>query len=131
MIRVFLSPVLQDLLTPAEQTDLMADFQQYKATGIPADYFGRDAPYDHPHTLPRVRQAELQHLHLIDPARYPARTPQYQRTSDDHLVYCPGFFQLNHYLLLAILMPSAHAAARDNSIMASLADLAERFRGQY
>ncbi|WP_231971499.1 type II toxin-antitoxin system YafO family toxin [Thiohalobacter thiocyanaticus] len=111
---------------------LVADFKQYKETGIPASYFGRDIPYDHPHTLPSVRSEQIMHLHLAEETRqWTKQQPQYNRTSDHHLVYCQGFFDLNCFLLMAILRPDAHHQARDNTIMRNLATMAAKFRAEF
>ncbi|MES9883113.1 MAG: type II toxin-antitoxin system YafO family toxin [Sedimenticola sp.] len=114
MIEVFKSLLIEQQLTPTEFDGLVADLQQYKESGIPADYFGRDAPYDHPHTLPSVRQEEAAYLHLADDSQqWPIHRVRFYRTSDKHLVYCHGFFKEDHYLLMIILEPDAHNQARN------------------
>jgi len=131
-MRVFKTNLIKSQLSQSELEQLTKDFRQYKQTGIPADTFGRDALYDHPHTLPSVRQAELRHLHIIEVSK--GATPnsnQYYRTSDDHLVYCEGFFNSDDYLLISILSPNAHEQARTNGVMFKLAEMAEDFRNQY
>ena len=54
-------------MSNAHITQLAADFKRYKETGVPADHFGRDAPYNHINSLPSVRLQKLQHLHLLTP----------------------------------------------------------------
>ncbi len=68
---------------------LKEDFKQYKESGIIPSNFGRDAAYNHPNTLPSVRQEEVYHVHLEE-AGYPwnVRAVQFYKTSDTHLVYC-------------------------------------------
>ena len=118
--------------TRPSTSNVAADFKRYKETGIPAACFGRDVPYDHPHTLPSVRSENLMHLHLAEGAQHWAnRQTQYNRTSDHHLVYCRGFYGADHFLLMAILKPDAHAQAHNNSIMGKLAIMAAKFRAQF
>lgn len=131
-MRVFKTNLIKSQLSEPELEQLTRDFKQYKQTGIPADTFGRDALYDYPHTLPSVRHAELRHLHIIEVScgSIP-NSNQYYRTSDDHLVYCEGFFNSGDFLMISILSPNAHAQARKNSLMFKLAEMAEDFRNQY
>lgn len=132
MIRVFKSQVIAQQLNVHELNQLATDFKRYKSTGIPAIYFGRDVPYDHPHTLHGVRNERIMHLHLAEGARYwPDRQVQFGRTSDHHLVYCQGFYNADYFLLMAILRPDAHVQARNNSIMSKLATMAAKFHAKY
>jgi len=132
VIRVFKSDIIDQQLGKRELEQLAADFKRYKETGIPAASFGRDVPYDHTHTLPSVRSEDLMHLHLAEGAQHwTGRQAQYNRTSDQHLVYCRGFYKTDHFLLMSILKPDAHAQARNNSIMSNLAIMAAKFRAQF
>lgn len=132
MIRVFKSDLIGQQLGKSELEQLAADFKRYKETGIPSACFGRDALYDHPHTLSSVRSEDLMHLHLAEGVQHWARQQaQYNRTSDHHLVYCRGFYQTDHFLLMSILNPDAHAQALNNSIMSNLAIMAAKFRAQF
>lgn len=132
MIRVFKTNLISQQFSDKELTQLVSDFKRYKETGIPAHYFGRDVPYDHPHTLPSVRMEELRHLHILESSTQKApRRAQYYRTSDDHLVYCPGSNNSDHFLLISLLTPDAHEQSRDNNLMANMAVIAERFRQHY
>ena len=111
---------------------LAADFKHYKKTGVPADHFGRDAPYNHINSLPSVRLQELQHLHLLtQPLSKIRSSRQFNKTSDDHLVYCQGFYSNELYLLIALLSPDAHEQARNNNVMLKMAQISEKFRNQY
>ena len=131
-MRIFKTDLIRRQLDDQELQQLEDDFYRYKDTDIPASTFGRDALYDHPHTLPSVRQAQLRHLHLISLGRTNKKNqPQYYRTSDDHLIYCEGFYNQQDYLLITILSPNAHASARKNSLMFNLAGIAENFRDKY
>lgn len=132
MIRVFKSSVMIKALTEQELTQLVDDFKQYKMTGIPPEYFGRDVPYDHPNTLPSVLAEEIQHLHLgSDDEPLPLRNIQFHRTSDVHLVYCQGAIHSDCFLLMAILRPNAHEQANNRDVMFKLAKMAENFRSHY
>ena len=111
---------------------LAADFKRYKETGIPADHFGRDALYNHINSLPSVRVQELQHMHLLTQQHSKTHSlRQFNKTSDDHLVYCQGFYSNEIYLLIALLSPNAHEQARNNNIMLKMAQFSEKFRNQY
>jgi len=132
VIRVFKSTIISRQLDRRELEQLVADFKRYKETGIPAACFGRDVPYDHPHTLSSVRSEGLMHLHLAEGGRdWSNCKAQYDRTSDHHLVYCAGFYKADHFLMMTILKPDAHNKARNNSIMSNLAIMAAKFRAQF
>jgi mRNA interferase YafO len=97
------------------------------------DLFGRDVPYNHPNTLPSVKAEELWHIHLLDgESSWPAHCKkQDDKTSDDHLVYCPPYQTPHCFLLIAILSPDAHAQALKNQVMLDLAKMAENFRMRF
>jgi len=108
-IRVFFHTELKNILSPSEATDLKSDFKNYKETGKVPDTFGRDALYNHTNSLPILKSEEVAHIHLADnDKRWPIHTLQFNRTSDEHLIYCQGYFDKNCYLLMAILTPDAH-----------------------
>jgi len=131
-IRVIYHKSLENILTEDELSSLKADFASYKGSGEIPDTFGRDALYNHPHSLPVVLNEELAHIHLADDeTNWPKDRPQYQCTSDKHLVYCQGYNDRNCYLLMAILAPDAHDKANNNTIMHNLGKMAEKFRNQY
>lgn len=130
-MRIFKGKIFRDQLTDEEQTQLVEDFRRYRTTGELPDTFGRDAPYDHPHTLPTVLAEEIRHIHLAEEHPWPVHSIQYQRTSDVHLIYCQGALHDDHYLLIAILAPNAHEQARDNNMMMKLGLTAEKFRQRY
>lgn len=131
-VRVFFHKDLKERLTDAEQAALKADFKQYKETGVVPDTFGRDAPYNHPNSLPIVKAEKLSHIHLGDPDNpWPLHIVQFNRKSDVHLVYCQGHTDENCYLLMAILSPNAHDLANNRTIMFNLGKMAERFRNRY
>lgn len=130
-VRVYASKLIRQTLSQQELANLVADFRAYKAgEGLP-DTFGRDALYDHPHTYPLVREEEVQHIHLVDPSYWPVYSLRFQRTSDEHLVYCQGLHDENCYLLIQILRPDAHDQARNNNIMRVIATEAGKFRDQF
>ena len=132
MLRIFNSLVIKEQLSEVELRDLSSDFRTYKETGILPSTFGRDALYDHINNSSIVKSEELRHLHLRgqdDP--WPIYALQYQRTSDVHMVYCQGFHQKNHFLLMSILAPNAHEQARQRGLMYKLGSMAENFRNKY
>ncbi|TLX53814.1 mRNA interferase YafO [Stutzerimonas nosocomialis] len=106
---------------------LIGDFRSYKENDELPDYFGRDAPYIQPAAAYKAR---LMHMH-INPAGFPRRLPQMDRTSDIALVYVQGEIEENHFCLLALFNPDAHAKARDEKLMQWLSRLAQKFRDQY
>ncbi len=129
MIEIFKTDLIRKQTTPTELNQLEKDFVQYKNTGIPANCFGRDALYNHVNSLPSVLSAELKHIHILTPAHKPANAVrQFNKTSDDHLVYCNGYYSNEAYLLIGILTPDAHVQSRNNNIMFQLAQIAEKFR---
>jgi hypothetical protein len=65
VIRIFKTDLIREQMSSEHLAQLTADFKCYKETGIPADHFGRDAPYNHVNSLPSVRLQELQHLHWV------------------------------------------------------------------
>ena len=132
MIRVFKSSVIRELLDPIDLENLVKDFKRYKEEGVQPDTFGRDVHYDHPHSLPSIRQEEVRHIHLQDKnSHWRVRTIQYYRTSDTHLVYCQGAMHDDRFLLITILKPDAHDQARNNNIMTAIARQAALFREKH
>ena len=133
-VRIFHHRSLHDacLELGVDLAALKEDFSQYKKTGMPPGNFGRDAEYNHPNSLPIVRQARIAHIHIENPDQpWHMRTVQFGRTSDTHLVYCRGIGDPNCYLLMALLSPDAHDQARNNNIMFNLGKMAEKFRNKY
>jgi mRNA interferase YafO len=131
-MRIFKGLIFRQQLNDAEQAALVQDFTHYKTTGHLPDTFGRDVPFDHPHTLPLAMQERVCHLHLAPAnALWSSEKPQYSRTSDDHLIYCQGALEEECFLLISILRPDAHDQARDNNVMHKLARAAELFRMKY
>ena len=132
MIRVFKTDLIREQMSDEHLIQLASDFKRYKETGIPAENFGRDAPYNHMNSLPSVRLQELQHLHLLTQPDSKTRSlRQFNKTSDDHLVYCQGFYSNEAYLLIALLSPDAHGQARNNNIMLKMAQISEKFRNKF
>ena len=132
-IRVFKSNIIRTQLTQTELDALANDFRRYKTgDGVP-DLFGRDVPYDHPHTLPIIKNEEVWHMHLADPEQpWPTfHTIQFRKTSDIHLVYCQGGIDQSAYLLMTILSPDGHDQAKDNTVMCKLGFMAEKFRNRF
>ncbi len=132
MTRVFKSKVIQQQLSKEELKVLTSDFKGYKETGIVPEHFGRDVPYDHPHTIPIVKMEEVKHIHLGSEGKpLPINKIQFYRTSDIHLVYCQGALNDNCYLLMTILSPDGHEQAKSRDIMYKLGVMAEKFRQVY
>jgi mRNA interferase YafO len=133
-VRVFHHKTLEQIFTQ-HGLDLIAlkeDFKRYKESGVPPSLFGRDAKYNHPNTLPIVRQEKLSHIHLEEPDKpWPVRAVQFSKTSDVHLVYCRGFHDEDCFLLMALLSPNAHDQALNRTIMYNLGKMAEKFRIKY
>ena len=133
-IRLFTHPILTDALGTDKTKALVADFRAYKENkGLPAT-FGRDVPYNYTHNRSYL---ELQHLHFKT-AGFPIRLMQFHRTSDYVLVYCPGFTNSDHYLLIAIIKHWDKSKPRvientdrDNQLMYKLELIAEDFREKH
>ncbi len=129
MIRIFKTDLIREQMSSEHLAQLASDFKRYKETGVPAGHFGRDAPYNHVNSLPSVRLQELQHLHLlIQPQNQTQNSRQFNKTSDDHLVYCQEFYSNEVYLLIALLSPNAHEQARNNNVMLKMVQISEKFR---
>ena len=63
VVRVFKSSIIRQILSEEELEALIDDFTHYKLTGIIPDNFGRDAPFNHPNSMPIVLAEEIQHIH--------------------------------------------------------------------
>lgn len=128
-MKVFIHRDLKKQLAASQLEALKKDFINYKNTGVLPDNFGRDVLYDHPYTPRKVLDNDVWHLHLKTASVvWPPYFQPYQRTSDDHLVYCQGMLHDDHYLFIALLTPDAHQLARNANQMWRIGDLAERFR---
>lgn len=135
-VRIFMHNLIKDDLTEVECEQLVNDFRNYKeGKGLPVT-FGRDVPYDH--TFNRA-YLELMHLHLKrNGQRFPLRMVQFNRTSGSVLVYCPGFFDKNAYLLIAIAKhydsrkpKEIEDTDRDPELMAIFEKISEGFRERF
>ncbi|CAH1388320.1 type II toxin-antitoxin system YafO family toxin [Candidatus Nitrotoga sp. M5] len=131
-MRVFKSTIIQKILSKDELATLVSDFIKYKETGVPPDTFGRDVPFDHPHTLPIVKAEDVKHLHLANADNpFPTKKIQFYRCSDEHLVYCEGILNPSDVLFITILSPDAHHQERQNETMYRIGLVAENFRKRY
>ncbi len=129
---MFKSSVIRQILSAEELDALIDDFKHYKLTNIIPDNFGRDAPFDHPNSMPIVLAEEIQHIHLGSEDKPLSTTKiQFHKTSDYHLVYCQGALDNNCYLLMTILSPNAHEQAKSRNVMYKLGVMAEKFRSQF
>lgn len=126
-ITVSTSAVIEAALPDAELQELVFKFKKYKSTKIAPLEFGRDAPYDRPNA---TKTEEVQHLHLQGRESWTLRTIQFKRTSDTHLVYCYGWKDPSHYLLIAII-EDAHRKANNTLFMLSMTDIAAEFRNDH
>ena len=128
-MRIFKSHAIINHVDNDELLLLEADFSDYKTLRVLPENFGRDALYDHPHTLPVLLSEEVSHLHLADTdTTWSIFTPQNKKTSDTHLVYCQGSIHDDHFLFIDILQPNAHQQAHNNNIMYKIGIIAEKFR---
>jgi len=135
-IRLFQSKIISDSIGKAAADDLLSDFRLYKEKGILPEIFGRDAPYDF---TPNRAYLELQHIHITrDGKTFSVRLLQFSRTSGHVLVYCPGFFDRNAYLLITVIRHWDHrkpdeieGTDRDPDLMTKLEKIAEGFREKF
>jgi len=131
LIKVSHSKFIENQLihNPGYLNNLKADFKKYKeGLGLPLT-FGRDVPYDHMNTLSILKLEEVMHLHL---GNFKSHVQQFRRTSNKaHLVYCAGVLETDHYFLIAILKPDAHALAKNRQYMIPIGQMAENFRNRY
>lgn len=134
MVKLFTHRELKENLGEQRTKELVDDFRLYKeGKGLPIT-FGRDAPYTFTHNRSYL---ELQHLHLKQ-SGFSLKLVQFKRTSDYVLVYCPGFFDRNTFLLIAIIKHWNHkkpneivGTDRDTGLMDELEKIAEDFRTKY
>ncbi len=132
--RIFTHKDLKDSLGEHKTKSLVDDFRAYKeGKGLPVT-FGRDVPYNFTHNRSYL---ELQHLHF-NASGFPLKLVQFRRTSGYVLVYCPGFFNKNTYLLIAIIKHWDHkkpndiaGTDRDTNLMSGLENIAEGFRERF
>ncbi len=134
VVRIFTHQDLKNSLGEQQTKALVGDFRAYKeGKGLPTT-FGRDVPYRFTHNRSYL---ELQHLHYKKTG-FPLKLVQFKRTSGYVLVYCPGFFESNSYLLIAIIKhwdPSkpndVNDTDRDTQLMDYLEKIAESFREKF
>lgn len=134
VIRIFTHQNLKSSLGEQQTKALVDDFRAYKeGKGLPIT-FGRDVPYRFTHNRSYL---ELQHLHF-KAAGFPLKLVQFKRTSGYVLVYCPGFFASNSYLLIAIIKhwdpkkpDEVNDTDRDTLLMDYLEKIAESFRERF
>jgi len=134
MVKLFVHNALKGELGAEKTQALLDDFRDYKeGKGLPST-FGRDVPYDFTHNRSVL---ELQHLHLNSKG-FPLHLVQFKRTSGFVLVYCPGFFDPQKFLLIAIIKhfdkrkpEEIENTDMDNTLMAKLELIAEGFRNKH
>lgn len=135
-VRLFQSKLILEEIGKAVADDLLSDFRLYKEKGVLPATFGRDTPYDFTHNRTSL---ELAHIHIKrDGKSFPVRLVQFSRTSGYVLVYCPGFFDHNTYLLITIIKHWNHkkpndiaGTDKDISLMEKLEKIAEGFRERF
>lgn len=135
-VRLFQSRLMVDTLGKDAANDLLGDFRAYKEKGVLPTTFGRDAPYNFTHNRQYV---QLQHIHIKqDGKQFPLRLVQFHRKSDYVLVYCPGFFDHNAYLLITVIKhwnykkpDEVEGTDKDPNLMAKLEKIAEGFREKF
>ena len=135
-VRLFLSKLIVEAIGESESKILLGDFRLYKQNGVLPTTFGRDAPYDFTHNRTYL---ELQHIHIKqDGKEFPLKLVQFSRKSDHVLVYCPGFYDSNAYLLITAIKHWNHKSPdeiedtdKDPTLMAKLEKIAEGFREKF
>ncbi|WP_062266574.1 type II toxin-antitoxin system YafO family toxin [Endozoicomonas arenosclerae] len=135
-VRLFLSKLIINTIGKSAADDLLDDFRLYKEKGILPSTFGRDAPYDRTHNRSYL---ELQHIHIKrNGESFPVRLVQFSRKSGHVLVYCPGFYDRNTYLLITVIKHwnqrepnDIEGTDHDSSLMAKLEKIAEGFREKF
>ena len=135
-VRLFQSKLIVDEIGKVAADDLLSDFRLYKEKGILPSTFGRDAPYAFTHNRASL---ELAHVHIKrDGKPFPVRLVQFSRKSGYVLVYCPGFFDRNAYLLITIIRHWDHnkpndvvGTDKDSNLMDKLEKIAEGFRERF
>lgn len=126
-VKVITSKLLRETMPETELTKLVAEFSEYKKTGVAPITFGRDVAYNRPDT---VLKADMHHVHLKGEENWHINIIQFRRVSNLHLMYCKGFMNPNAYLLIAVI-DKAHERARNVSFMLDMAEVAETFRSSF
>ena len=129
-VKIFVSSHFQESCPQDMLDELVRRFREYKETGIPHPTFGRDTTYDFPS---KVKQAGMYHIHIKDSSskKWNLKSIAYHRTSNTALIYCEGFWNKDHYLLLGFI-ERAHEAYRENPLLLlELSDIADRFREKF
>lgn len=106
--------------------EVIKQFKQYKSTASASELIGRDAPLMRPSS---AVFASMWHMHLPSPGEaFNLHQLVYHRTSDNFLIYCAGFTNPTHYLLIDILAPDAHDKSENIDLMNRYIKQADKFR---
>jgi len=135
-VRLFLSKLIVESVGEKESKNLLDDFRLYKQDGILPSTFGRDAPYDFTHNR---QYLELKHIHIKREGKeFSLKLLQFSRKSGYVLVYCPGFYDSNAYLLITVIRHwnykeplDIEDTDKDEKIMEKLEFIAEKFREKF
>lgn len=130
-IRVFTHPVFRRACSPEKLAELVKSFKDYKKGLTHPANFGRDEAYDRP---PSVRSSGLKHIHLQDASskRWHLKYMRlFDKVSNTALVYCVGFQNENHFLLLDVLEDAHSYYKGGQQHILYLAELADEFRNKY
>lgn len=107
--------------------ELLDEFRRYLTTNDPGTRFGRDEPFEW--TLEAINSG-VRHVHLLDPllwVEHSRKRRQFDRTSDDLLVYCHAETDRTKVLVVDLASPNGHAKARSRHQMAAWIAAAEQF----
>ncbi len=133
-MKVYVHSTLSQLLGERRVAILKAEFVDLKSGKSLPRTFGRDFPYSHSHDS---RYVELKHVHY-NPKGFPLRLAQIDRTSGQVIVYCPGFYNKNTFLIISIVKhwnprrpDEVKGTDKDRDVMISLEKIAERFRERF
>ncbi|WP_018691525.1 type II toxin-antitoxin system YafO family toxin [Algicola sagamiensis] len=130
-LKVFWHHYLTDAL-PREQVKILSDkFKMFINTGELVEDFGKDSEYTYP---PSVKMSGLRHIHLRDSTSSKdfnrIKILRY-RTSNTALVYCAGYSNPNHYLLIAVI-DGAHERCREqHTLLLEYASVADKFQNKH
>ena len=92
------------------------------------DYLGKDVRYSRPEG---IEDSELHHVHIYVDGVSCKDTWKYSKTSNSYIVYTFGFFEEDHYHVVAFLDEKAHEKCRNDSFMRDLKKVADNFRDQH
>jgi mRNA interferase YafO len=131
VVRVFAHQIFKDACGPELFPILVEKFKKYKSDGIRDSSFGRDVRFDRPVA---IINDEVWHIHIKDKTSKNwdgLHMRQFNMTSDTALIYCPGFWNANNYLLISFIVDAHKYYGGSEKFVRTWAAIASKFREKY